>query len=353
MTRFVAYSESPRLTEESFLRNEYSVFTHFVQNPKEILRHELPANVLIASTNPFLWRETLSRLRRESVTFFLLGNETYEPSVFNSLNGIKSIKHVFIYNPPSIVERRSQFFALLGTLIDSQASSISRDLRGGLRDFRTSFHLNRKFKGTNISYSNSSFPQGYSNSFFEGLVALGLAPAPTNHISSLLTQDYYSLFVNSYPKRRAFFFLGQETNRRRAQVISLLGNFADSKAIEKKSGFGGNYFDGDLNYVSGILSNWFNVIPPGHFNNSNHRYTESTIVGTVPVILAHNGIDCSFNANWTNEYTPLISHSFRLLSREMIRMNTSELRKLADSIRHMDLQKTLRSISTFRNLMSL
>ena len=104
----------------------------------------------------------------------------------------------------------------------------------------------------------------------------------------------------------------------------------------KQTGFGGNVFDGDTKYVEGLLTSWFNVIPPGHFNNYNHRYTESCIVGSIPLILAHNSIDPSRNSNWTNNLSCLQGHSFSKLVDFVNQLDEMQLTSLAKMIQKDD-----------------
>jgi len=111
MIREVCLTENPFLTERHFLSNELGVLLHCVQSTREAFEWQKKNSiVLIASTNPSLWIETLKALPEKSVIFFLLGNETYAPEIFNSLNGVMSIKHVFVYNMPTEISLRSHFF---------------------------------------------------------------------------------------------------------------------------------------------------------------------------------------------------------------------------------------------------
>ena len=55
--------------------------------------------------------------------------------------------------------------------------------------------------------------------------------------------------------------------------------------------FKGIYEDADFKYLDQLLSTKFILVPPGFYNNSNHRYTESLICNTIPVILANNSLD--------------------------------------------------------------
>jgi hypothetical protein len=99
-----------------------------------------------------------------------------------------------------------------------------------------------------------------------------------------------------------------------------------------------------------LFESWFNLIPPGFFNNSNHRYTESCIAGSIPLILSHNSIDHSENYNWTNSLGNLTGHSMRLIDREIKSFSSKKLRDLQSEIREKDFAQIMGSVSVFKRL---
>lgn len=338
----IVFSDSTPLTEYEFFRREFGLELTYCK-PKDfgLMNFDASTSVLIASTSPQAWEDQIRRLPKSSVVFFLLGNETYETSIFNSLNGIASIKHVFIYNAPTQIRKSNHWYSLIGDFIDQVPHLGLNEIKGILRDNRTSWHLGSKFKATNLDYSWSRLPQGYSNSFVSGLKAINeLSPdKPT----SLIDLEYVSKFQNGQKKNRTFLFVGQRTNRRRSQVVRYFENRKDSIMITKNSGFGGNIYDGDSTYVKFLLSSWFNVIPPGYFNNANHRYTESCIVGSIPVILFQNSIDHSENQNWTSSLTKIQAHSIKGIVWHLQNLDEIGLLQLANQIQARDFESILQT----------
>lgn len=347
----VVISDSPKLTEYEYFKREFNLELLCLHPSNfNFANFELGKNILIASAHPNIWIETLKCLPKSTVIFFLLGNETYEPSIFNSLNDIESIKHVFIYNPPTYVKSLHHWYALAGDIIDQIPKLNPQKVLGIIRDNRTSRHLLTKFHRTDLRYSWSPLPQGYSNSFVSGLNNLNLLPM--SEADSLLEQHFVSDLQSRFYKERRFIFVGQRTNRRREQIVSLLSKRADAILVTKETGFGGTTFDGDLTYVDLLLSSWFNVIPPGYFNNSNHRYTESCVVGSIPVILYHNSIDHSFNGNWSGNLPALTAHSFRKLVKYLDSIDERELHNFAKLIRESDFEQIFRTRDTLNQLLS-
>lgn len=347
----VVISDSPKLTEYEYFKREFHLELLFLHPDNfDAAIFEFKKNILIASARPDIWLDTLKFLPKSKVIFFLLGNETYEPSIFNSLNDIESIKHVFIYNPPTYVKSLHHWYALAGDIIDQIPNLNPKQVLGIIRDSRTSRHLPTKFHRTDLRYSWSPLPQGYSNSFVSGLNHLNLLPK--SETDSLLEQRFVSDLQSRFYKERRFIFVGQRTNRRREQIISLLSKRPDAILVTKETGFGGTTFDGDSTYVDLLLSSWFNVIPPGYFNNSNHRYTESCVVGSIPVILYHNSIDHSLNDNWSGDLPALTAHSFRKLVKYLDSINEKELHNLAKMIRESDFEQIFRTRDTLNQLLS-
>jgi len=310
---FKCFTENTLLTERYFLEFEYAIKLEN-QDPSANIRQVLKSQskILIASTNPELWVKTLMKLPRNSVIFFLLGNETYDPKTFNSLNQVKAVCHVFIYNAPTSIKLRNHLFAFFGDLLDTFAICEIKSLCGAISDLRASRGLHKKFRKILIQYPWSYFPQGYSAAFVEGLIEFGLRSNDCK--DSLLNPEFH---LNDNNVRRLLFisFVGQETNRRRRICIELVKREKNSNILLTKS-FGGTTHTGDLSYIQSIFSSKFVAVPPGFFNNSNHRNFEAIIAGALPISLTNNSIDASnSNINWSSHLGPIVSRSFWLLLR--------------------------------------
>jgi hypothetical protein len=76
--------------------------------------------------------------------------------------------------------------------------------------------------------------------------------------------------------------------------------FNDAKIYPPEARFDGYHGGDDYTYVNHLLNSRYILVPPGNFSNSNHRYSESLIYHSLPVILANNSIYPSQNDNWTN-----------------------------------------------------
>jgi hypothetical protein len=351
MTGNFVFSDSPSLTEMEYFRREFGL-TLICNATKSmpIKQLEFDKFVMIASTNPVFWHNTLKKLPPSSVIFFLLGNETYEPSIYNSLNDLSCLKHVFVYNPPTQIRPLHHWFSVLGDFRDQFPKIGPQNILGVLRDSRTSRHLLGKFREAEFRYSWSPLPQGYSNSFALGLQAKGLLTPDSQE--SLINHNFIADLQSKFKKEKRFIFVGQETNRRRHQILSFMRVRKDSIVVTKKSGFGGNTFDGELSYVNFLLSSWFNLIPPGYFNNSNHRYTESCIAGSIPVILYQNSIDHSENENWTKILSPTRSYSFKSIVNYLCELDEATLKRMNQAITRQNLsriEQTLKMIQTLRS----
>ena len=338
------YTELDNITEKEFFNRELGLQTRTVKSFDEIKQNGL---LLISSNNPEYWKPFLNTLKRESCVFFLIGNETYEPYIFNSLNDIASIKHVFVYNPPTKINKRTLFKTLLGNLIDSYGFPEKSD-ESSYRDLRNSIYLIKKFRKINISYPYSRMPQGYSNNFaFKISRKLDLSKT-----ESLISEKVLS-FAKPVEQRSKFIsFSGQPTNRKRQMML-----FWSRKYMEEipdiTEGFRGLGTVGDFTYLDQLMDSKFILVPPGSFNNSNHRYTESLICGAIPLILAKNSIDPSENSNWTNSIKGFKSYSAKLLLNYAEKINDQELNDLLTKTREYDFNEIKNFTKFFLKLVSL
>ena len=333
-----AYCESPKITEESFLLREFGIKTVYVSSSEDFLKRLKISGsdtIIIVSTNPIFWKQVLTKFKANSVIFILIGNETYDPKVFNALNDLKSLLHAFVYNLPTPIKIKNIFGPIIGYAIDGGFRKTTNE--GSIyRDARISYSLKKKFNMININYSSSRFPQGYSNNF---ATKLGKRIS-INENESLLDNCLVNLIRKERSSIYNFAFIGQPTNRRREVFLRNLDGFDKSIVIYNKE-FKGIYEDSDLTYLAQLLSSKFILVPPGFYNNSNHRYTESLICNTLPVILANNSLDSSTNFNWTNELFYLNRYSIRAQLCYLSKINADEYSKFYDSARSIDFDQIL------------
>lgn len=337
------YTELSNITEREFFRRELKV--NVVTNSNYKLLENI-ANPVIASNNPQYWLEFLQKRNKDSVVFMLLGNETYEPLIFNCLNGCPSLRHVFVYNKPTKIYPFTLVKTALGHLIDLGFQKLPYP-DSIYRDFRNSLYLFKKFSEIQIDYPNSCLPQGYSNNF-----AFKLAlEYKFESDYSLLSEDFLNISRAAEYRSNFLSFSGQTTNRRRALVIKASEKYMNEPP-DFTEGFRGTSHIGDSTYVDQLRNSKFILIPPGSFNNSNHRYTEALICGAIPVILAKNSLDPSENTNWTNSIPGITPFSAKLLLRHLNLYSDSEIDNLLSELRELDFTKILHFRDMFKQLTS-
>lgn len=303
---FQAISDLKKVTEEQFLLREFGLEIVYGEQDQSFKS----TNTIIVTDNPSNWKRLLDSSPDDSLTFFLIGNETYIPHRYEYLNTFPSVRIVFIYNPPNHTPYLNIFKSLLGNILDG---GLILSPASVFRDFRTSQFTRKKLRSIQVSYKFKELPQGYCNSFVDQLSTL------SSELRSLLTSNcsLYSEVIKSnlrpfIEKTCDFSYIGQPITKRRETCLRIARKNYGIRTVSKK-GFHGTTFDGDTTYLKNLLKTKFPLVPPGAFNNYNHRYTESLLTGGVPAILAQNSLDPSANHNWTNHLNFPVSHSYRML----------------------------------------
>lgn len=332
----VAYCELPKITEEAFLKREFGIDTVYIRSINHFLSIIEKSNnniITIVSTNPQFWISVLNKFKKNTVIFILIGNETYEPQVFNSLNDLRSLCHAFVYNLPTVVKSKNIIGPIIGNIFDG---GLGKTLSEGsvYRDARISYSLKNKFKKVKINYSASRLPQGYSNNF---------ASKISNKINissnvSLLSNSLTDLIVAERKDLYDFVFIGQSTNRRREIFLKNIEKLPRSVVIYNNE-FKGIYEDSDSTYLNQLLCAKFILIPPGFYNNSNHRYTESLICHSLPVILSNNSLDPSDNYNWTNELSYINRYSIKAQVKKLSSFDDITYKKFYEFAKSVDFEK--------------
>jgi hypothetical protein len=315
----IIYTNNKYLTEEQFLHREFKLQTMNTDNLVDDCWADIKlyGNCLIATPNPLALVNDISCMPKSSVVIFLLGNETYIPELFNCLNNCAAVKWAFIYNLPTEMYFKTSLLTFLGDIIDSGLKDVLGS-EGSLRDFLISRSLRKKLMRIDINYPHSRFPQGYSNNFVYQLHKLNII----DHQESVL--DSKSLNAIRAGNNRTIFlnFIGQLTNRRRKKTLEIASNFSGA-FIKIVAGFGGTNYTDNL-YVETQLNSRFCLVPPGFFNNQNHRYLESLTLGVLPLILYHNSLDPSENQNWTKKLNFIQAHSVKWLIKFALKITEKE-----------------------------
>ena len=118
-----------------------------------------------------------------------------------------------------------------------------------------------------------------------------------------------------------------------------------------KANFSGVTIDSDMEYLELLLASKFALIPPGFYNNFNHRYTESLITGSLPAILANNSLDPSINTNWTNHLAPARRYSIKFQLRFLSKLNNIQYEHYRNLARSADFRAILDSRKLFDDVM--
>jgi len=296
------------ITEAEFLRREFGiVYTSIVPNQLKAMSRD-EEQIILVTQNVQIWQDVLSKISLP-VIVFLIGNETYDSSKYLALDKVPNIRHAFVYNPPLKPKLKTSFLTAFGYILDGGLRS--HEAAGSVwRDFRISLGRRNAANKACIRTPYTNLNQGYSNNF---AVNFARSQGISEHESFLNFELSRRSFTRDRPLELQF--MGQKTNRRRENVIRNALKYGAKVSIT--SNFGGTHIVYDSSYVNSLLESKFTVIPPGHYNNFNHRYAESLICGSIPLILANNSLDPTPNTNWTQKFSfpksVSVKHQIRFL----------------------------------------
>ena len=343
----IALCDLSKITEEQFFLREFNLSLNYESKDQEF---DDSSNVIV-SDNPKNWTRFLSSAPENSILFILIGNETYEPWKYEIFNDIKSISRALIYNPPRPCAYLTILKSLIGNLLDGGLISTGRP-GSVFRDFRTSQYTKRKLANIQMRYQYLELPQGYCNSF---VTQLSLLSEPLANLlsrnQSLYSEEFQIELASHIKKIKDFSYLGQLGHHRRATCLRVAAR-GHGVEIPSKVGFGGLEYDGDSTYLNNLLQTKFPLVPPGAFNNYNHRYSESLLTGGLPAILAQNSLDPSSNKNWTRNLPFPAGHSFRFLMRELSKITESEFKELQNKAFKEDLARVVNAKDFLNSMLS-
>ena len=327
------------MTESNYLYREYGISVYKIKSMSEfstIVNAKTARKVIIVSNNPENWINSLNCLNEFEVFFILIGNENYEPKPYNDLNRINCLKHAFITLSPTKILNINILGGIAGNCLDGGMKKTEKD--GSVyREGRIALSLKNKYKRISVRYNYSDLPLGYTNNFANKVSILANIPKGESLISNSSLEKIRSLRMQI----SAFSFLGQDSGRRREVFLSSLKKYKFVEILPFESGFGGNNLDTDFTYLKLLLNSEFILVPPGHLNNSNHRYTESLICGALPVILACNSLDPTQRDHWTIQLPFLIRYSAKRLVMFLTKIDPSDLISLKVSAEDKDFTKIL------------
>ncbi len=344
------YTDEENLTEVEFLRREVSFdFRFSVPSQESFATLNEAGTVWIVTTQPKLWRTLVSSSPPKSIVMFYLGNELYSTDELSFLLDCESIFRLFQYSPikhPKVINLIS---ALLGSLIDS-GSNMHKDFLTYLRNFRTGFHVFKRLKAIEAIHGSQTheIPQGYSKAFADQLRKF----MPELKLDSSLI-DNLSQIQKKFNAQGYLYdvgFVGQTGSIRRMRIIELAQSIREiTSHIVLRTGFGGNSKYADNSYFECLISSKACLIPFGVFNNYNHRYCESLIVGRLPLVGTNNLTDPNENYYWTRLYPFILRDSYRWIIRRFRSYSELELKELLQNAQSAEFAK----IREFRsNVMS-
>lgn len=331
--------DEENLTESEFFIRELGAELRLIDPNKQVDFSET-MQIWIASTRPNNWKRLIDESPKNFINFFFLGNELYNVNELKYLTESSSIQSIFLYSPrinPSIGNLLS---ALIGATLDSGHKNIA-DLKTYIRNFRTGIEVFRRLNHNSKLYKNViQIPQGYSSSFVAQLMNEYPNFSPKQSIIDSVPKidSTRKLETRTYD----FGFVGQSGNLRRQRFLEVAANFPNSESIIIiRKGFGGNKKNVDDLYLKSSLESRFVLVPPGVFNNYNHRYCESLILGRLPIVVCNNQTDPNSTYYWVKSYSFLFRNSVKHILKRVIAMSDDKIAQIIDASRQVEFGKIL------------
>jgi len=269
------YAYNMTLTESEFLQREFNlVLTEIDEKIENILKTEpiFP----IATCDPKEIEEILIKCRENSALVFFFGNETYDVPQIMWLNKYANkIKFAYIYNYPRETSFLISLRCLLGSIYDGGFKYWEKD-RNIFRNFKNGTDLMRRTRKIELKFEFSDFPQGYSRRFIRELSAEKFFEAKDSLI------DRAPILKDS--KKQGICFTGQSGSWCRSLAISVLMKYDPTFSPSYTQGWGGTNQGNNNTYVKGLASSKFVLNPPGNLTNRTHRYLESLIMNSLPIM---------------------------------------------------------------------
>lgn len=326
------YTENQDLSEREFLLREMGLLlTQIDPNNATFFAEVKSAKpVFIATTSPEVWLPFLQRRPPQSVVLLLLGNETYEKRIYDSIRDLSSIITAFIYGFPKSGRVALCIGGFFGEMIDSSNKTVAFFIQS-IRNLRTGILKQRQVLTSHFKYPIHSFPQGYSNSF---AIQISRKITDLGAHESLINSTLVQTLAADAHKTFRFGFVGQIGGTRRQDVLKLMKRYSSSNLLIKNQ-YGGNNISTDDSYIEMLLSSEISVIPPGNFNIYNHRYIEALILNLLPLIVSNVATDGFKNQHWSNSLKFLPRFSYRFLFAYCLNLSGAEL------ARHISKAKTV------------
>lgn len=311
------------LTEHDFLTLEYGFTLEYLSTVRLLeFRPAFPLPLNIATTNTLRLVHLAKTFPKDTINVFLLGNETFDKQQYITLQDIPAIRAVFTQFPIRTYPSFRPFLSALGLVRDGYCSDLKRS-EHLLRDIRSNLIRLQNARNLRLRYPLLALPLGYSKSFSRQL--LDFLPQLEKN-SSLIDQSPEQGFFPILDKMLQFGFVGQLGDEYRQFVIKLAKEMTNSSFHISQS-FGGNVERPENIYLQMLSNSTFNLIPHGNSNVRNHRYLESLLSGSLPVLIPYSVLDTSVDDIWTRQLPQKMRYSWRLLLREISSWDISQVYK--------------------------
>lgn len=311
-----AFVKETNLSEREFFARELKIIFKDVKTLPNIARN----NYLIVGTDPHLWSDFLATCPDNSVTFFLLGNETYDSFKLLYFNDFKSIKRVFLHNSPrknSIVG----FNGTLGSLFDIPNAATKSYFYRTWKN-AADFAIRTRRVQLKLKFPYFSFPQGYSNRFVHELTLKGLVKQ--GELRSLFS----IMELINEPISEQICFLGQKGSWYRKQLLKSLSR-RERCLICLTDEWGGFKQGASTAYVNLMIDSRASLCPPGNLTNETFRYLEALILGRLPITPPYSFQDHHYGGYWSERDGPYFGKwSFKVLSRWVMSKTQEEIRDI-------------------------
>ena len=328
------------LTESEFLKRELNLILAEIDSETGSNLIQQPV-FAIATLDPEELAKILSKCKTNSAIVFFFGNETYDVPQTMALNRYShKIKFAYIYNFPRRTSFYTAFRCLIGAIFDGGLKYWEKD-QNIYRNFKNGIDLMRRTRKLNLLFEHSDFPQGYSKRFIEELIA------EKYHSGDGSVVDRSPINVGQKIKNIAF--VGQEGSWCRTLALSVLRNFDKTFLPTYTIGWGGSNQGGNNTYIKELAISKFALNPPGNLTNRTHRYLESLIMNSLPVLPPSNLQDPHLWGVWSENQTPR-KYSWKMNLKKSYKLGENQRQNLINSALKVEKEKINSINSNLDNL---
>ena len=286
------YTRNMSLTESEFLQREFSLILTKLSESIEKLISNLNL-FYIATADPIELTKILENCKANSAVIFFFGNETYDIMQTECLNQFSSkIKFAFIYNLPKKTSFTIPLRCFIGALADGGLFLWKRE-RNIFRNFKNGIDLMRRTRKLTLHFPHLDFPQGYSRRFVKEIKMAGINLGD----GSILDQAP----LNIRPKSRKISFVGQSGSWCRELAINVMTKKSVESIPTYTQGWSGANQGSLTIYINSLIQSKLTLNPPGNVTNRTHRYLESLIFNSLPIMPPSTLQDPHFWGVWSEQ----------------------------------------------------